>query len=104
MCGTASAIAKYGGNRSYHQQTGNMSDHRAYQDGYKQGYANTAYNQQNDLSRNVNYFEQGVRDGESDRQNGASRRDHQQPNDANDLRAYEDGCRQGYRSPDGRSE
>jgi hypothetical protein len=78
---------QYGGKRSYHQQPSNKNDRRAYQDGYKQGYANSGYNQQNDRSRNVNYFEQGVRDGESDRQNGASRQDHQQPNDTNDLRA-----------------
>jgi hypothetical protein len=44
----------------------------------------------------VNYFEQGLRDGRSDRQNGGNRSDHQQPNDANNLRAYRDGYRQGF--------
>jgi predicted neuraminidase len=52
----------------------------------------------------VNYFEQGLRDGQSDRQTGASRSDHQQPNDPNDLRAYRDGYKQGFRDTGGRSD
>ena len=97
---------QYGSNRSYHQQPRNGNDRRAYQDGYKQGYGNTAYNQENDRSRNVNYFDQGLRDGQSDRQNGGNRSNHQQPRNGNDLRSYQDGYRQGYqgfRNTDGRS-
>jgi hypothetical protein len=44
------------------------------------------------------YFEQGLRDGQHDRQYGGNRSDHQQPRDSNDLRAYQDGYRQGFRS------
>ena len=38
------------------------------------------------------------RDGQYDRQYGGSRTDHQQPNDANDVRAYRDGYKHGYRN------
>jgi hypothetical protein len=87
---------QYGGNRSDHQQPRNGNNRRSYRDGYKQGFRNTASYQQYDRRDNVNYFEQGLRDGRSDRQNGGNRSDHQQPNDANDLRAYRDGYRQGF--------
>src|SRR6266850_987235 len=46
------------------------------------------------------YFQQGLQDGEHDRQFGGNRSDHQQPNDANDLRAYRDGYKHGYRNID----
>jgi hypothetical protein len=47
-----------------------------------------------------------LRDGQSDRQNGGNRSNHQQPSNGNDLRSYQDGYRQGYqgfRNTDGRS-
>src|SRR6266403_1977198 len=44
------------------------------------------------------YFQQGLQDGEHDRQYGGSRTHHQQPNDANDVRAYRDGYKHGYRN------
>jgi hypothetical protein len=43
-----------------------------------------------------------LRDGQSDRQYG-SRSDHQQPSNGNDLRAYQDGYRQGFQNSGGRS-
>lgn len=43
------------------------------------------------------YFQQGVQDGRHDRQFGSNRSDHPQPTDANDLRAYRDGYKQGFR-------
>jgi hypothetical protein len=65
------------------------------------GFRNIAYNDQQDYrSRRVNYFERGLRDGQYDRQYGGNRRDHQQPNHANDLRAYRDGYKHGYRNID----
>jgi len=42
------------------------------------------------------YFQQGLQDGQHDRQNGDNHSDRQQPNDANDLRAYQDGYKQGF--------
>ncbi len=90
---------QFGGNRRDHQQPNRGNDARAYQDGYKHGFRNTAYNNEQDYrSRRVNYFERGLRDGQYDRQYGGNRRDHQQPNDANDLRAYRDGYKHGYRN------
>ena len=91
---------QYGGNRRDHQQPNNRNDRRAYQDGYKHGFRNIASNQQYDQGRSLNYFEQGLRDGQHDRQYGGNRRDHQQPNDRNDLRVYQDGYRHGYRNID----
>jgi hypothetical protein len=44
------------------------------------------------------YFRQGVQDGQHDRQFGSNRTDHPQPTDANDLRAYRDGYKQGIRN------
>ena len=44
------------------------------------------------------YFQQGVQDGQHDRQFGSNRSDHPQPTDANDLRAYRDGYKQGIRN------
>ena len=44
------------------------------------------------------YFQQGRQDGQHDRQFGSNRSDHPQPTDANDLRAYRDGYKQGIRN------
>ena len=44
------------------------------------------------------YFQQGVQDGQHDRQFGSNRSDHPQPTDASDLRAYRDGYKQGIRN------
>jgi len=44
------------------------------------------------------YFRQGLQDGQHDRQFGSSRSDHPQPTEANDLRAYRDGYKQGIRN------
>jgi hypothetical protein len=41
-CRTGSMIVKYGDNHSDRQQPYNAEDLRAYQDGYKQGFRNTA--------------------------------------------------------------
>ncbi len=87
---------QYGGNRSDHQQPSDVNDRRAYRNGYKQGFRNTAYIQRSDRRGRVNYCEEGVRDGQHDRQYGSNRYNHQQPNDANDLRAHEEGYRKGY--------
>jgi len=46
------------------------------------------YQERND---NQVYFQQGVQDGQHDRQFGSNRSDHPQPTDAKDLRAYRDG-------------
>jgi len=90
---------QFGGNRTDHQQPNYGNDARAYRDGYKHDFRNTAYNNEQDYrSRRVNYFERGLRDGQYDRQYGGSRTDHQQPNDANDVRAYRDGYKHGYRN------
>jgi hypothetical protein len=50
--------------------------------------------------RNANqvYFQQGVQDGQHDRQFGSNRSEHPQPSDANELRAYRDGYKQGIRN------
>jgi hypothetical protein len=93
---------QYGGNRSDHQQPRNSNDLSAYRDGYKHGFRNIPTNQPQRQEVNMNYFEQGLRDGQSDRQTGASRTDHPQPSDANDLRAYRDGYKQGFRDTGGR--
>jgi hypothetical protein len=87
---------QYGGERNSHQQPNDANDLRAYEEGYNQGFRNAGSNQQDDRTRSVNFFEQGLRDGQHDRQYGGNRSDHQQPNDANDLRAYEEGYRKGY--------
>jgi|ERR1700704_5948120 hypothetical protein len=42
------------------------------------------------------YFQQGVQDGQHDRQFGGNRSEHPQPNDASDLRAYRNGYKQGF--------
>jgi hypothetical protein len=90
---------QYGGNRRDHQQPNSGNDRNVYRDGYRHGFQNLEYNNQQDYrSRRVNYFERGLRDGQYDRQYGGNRRDHQQPNDANDLRAYRDGYKHGYRN------
>ena len=44
------------------------------------------------------YFRQGVQDGQHDRQFGSNRSDHPQPTDANELRAYRNGYKQGIRN------
>src|SRR6266403_1073096 len=44
------------------------------------------------------YFQQSVQDGQHNRQFGSNRSEHPQPNDANDLRAYRDGYKQGFRN------
>ena len=44
------------------------------------------------------YFQEGVQDGQHDRQFGSNRSDHPQPTDASDLRAYRDGYKQGIRN------
>ena len=44
------------------------------------------------------YFQQGVQDGQHDRQSGGNWSDHPQPNDAKDLRAYRNGYKQGFRN------
>jgi hypothetical protein len=44
------------------------------------------------------YFQQGFQDSQHDRQYGGNSSDHQQPNNANDLRAYQDGYKQGFRN------
>jgi hypothetical protein len=88
-----------GGNRTDHQQPNDANDLRNYQEGYNQGFRNTAPIRQDDRLPNVNYFEQGLRDGQHDRQFGGDRRDHQQPNDARDFRAYDEGYRKGSSIP-----
>jgi hypothetical protein len=87
---------QYGGNRNDHQRPNDANDVRAYEEGYNQGFRNAGSYQQDDRTRGINFFEQGLRDGQHDRQYGGNRNDHQQPNDANDLRAYEEGYRKGY--------
>jgi hypothetical protein len=89
---------QYGGNRDDHQQPNGGSDLSAYRKGYKQGFRNNPSNQDSYRSRSVNYFDQGLRDGQHDRQFGGNRDDHQQPDDANGLRAYRDGYRKGFRN------
>ena len=44
------------------------------------------------------YFQQGVQDGQHDLQFCSNLSDHPQPTDANDLRAYRDGYKQGIRN------
>jgi len=44
------------------------------------------------------YFQQGLQDGQHDRQYGDNHSDRQQPYNANDLRAYQDGYKQGFRN------
>src|ERR1700730_5145819 len=41
------------------------------------------------------HFQQGFQDAQHDRQVGAKRSEHPRPSGANDLRAYEDGYKQG---------
>jgi len=53
------------------------------------------YQERND---NQVYFQQGVQDGQHDRQFGSNRSDHAQLTDAKDLRAYRDGYKQGVRN------
>ena len=89
---------QYGGNRDDHQQPNGGRDLSAYRKGYKQGFRNNPSNQDSYRSRSVNYFDQGLRDGQHDRQFGGNRDDHQQPDDANGLRAYRDGYRKGFRN------
>jgi len=59
-------------------------------------------NQNLDRNDNQNevrtYFQQGLQDGQHDREFGGKRSDHPQPNDANDLRAYRNGYKQGFRN------
>jgi hypothetical protein len=89
---------QYGGSRSDHQQPGGGRDLSAYRKGYKQGFRNNASNQDTYRGRGVNYFDQGLKDGQHDRQFGGNRDDHRQPDDANGLRAYQDGYRKGFRN------
>jgi hypothetical protein len=51
-------------------------------------------NQRGDLA----YFQQGVQDRQHDRQFGGNRSEHPQPSDANELRAYRNGYKQGFRN------
>ena len=44
------------------------------------------------------HFQQGFQDAQDDRQSGANRSEHPRPSDANNLRAYEDGYKQGSRN------
>ena len=44
------------------------------------------------------HFQQGFQDAQRDRQVGGNRNGHPRPSDANDLRAYEDGYKQGSRN------
>jgi hypothetical protein len=59
---------------------------------------------QQDQERNDNhrgarwYFQQGLQDGRHDRQYGGSRSNHQQPRDSDDISAYRDGYKHGYRN------
>jgi hypothetical protein len=46
----------------------------------------------------MNYFDQGLQDGRHDRQYGGNRSDHQQPRNSNDLSAYRDGYKHGFRN------
>jgi hypothetical protein len=89
---------QYGGNRSDHQQPRNSNALSVYRDGYNHGFRNIPTNEPQRQGVIVNYFEQGLRDGQSDRQTGASRTDHPQPSDSNDLSAYRDGYKHGYRN------
>src|SRR6266403_1153142 len=89
---------QFGGNRDDHQQPNDASELQAYRDGYRQGFRNNPSNQDSYRTRNVNYFDQGLRDGQHDRQFGGNRDDHRQPDDANGLRAYQDGYRKGFRN------
>jgi len=89
---------QYGGNRSDHRQPSDLNDRRSYRNGYKQGFQNTAYIEQNGRRESVNYFEEGVRDGQHDRQFGGNRRDHQEPNNAHNRGVYRDGYKQGFQN------
>jgi hypothetical protein len=53
------------------------------------------YRESND---NQVYFQQGVQDGQHDRQFGGNRSEHPQPSDASELRAYRNGYKQGIRN------
>src|SRR6266481_5577615 len=44
------------------------------------------------------YFQQGLQDGQHCRQYADNHSDRQQPYNANDLRAYQDGYKQGFRN------
>ena len=53
----------------------------------------------NDNQRGARWsFQQGLQDGRHDRQYGGNRNEHQQPRDSNDLNAYRDGYKHGYRN------
>ena len=51
-----------------------------------------------DQSGDKKHFQQGFQDAQRDRQVGGNRNGHPRPSDANDLRAYEDGYKQGSRN------
>src|ERR1700687_2123466 len=72
---------QYGGKRSDPQQPRNSNDLSVYRDGYKHGFRNIPTSEPQRQEVIVNYFEQGLRDGQSDRQTGASRTDPPQPSD-----------------------
>ena len=55
-------------------------------------------NQSRNRNDNQVYFQQGVQDGQHDRQFGGNRSEHPQPTDANELRAYRNGYKQGIRN------
>jgi hypothetical protein len=54
--------------------------------------------QNQERNDNQVYFQQGVQDGQHDRQFGGNRSEHPQPSDANELRAYRNGYKQGIRN------
>ena len=51
-----------------------------------------------DQKRDKVYFQQGVQDGQHDRQFGGNRSEHPQASDASDLRAYRNGYKQGFQN------
>ena len=51
-----------------------------------------------DQNGDKRHFQQGFQDAQHDRQSSANRSEHPRPSDANDLRAYEDGYKQGSRN------
>jgi hypothetical protein len=51
-----------------------------------------------DQNGDKRHFQQGFQDAQHDRQSGANRSEHPRPSDANNLRAYEDGYKQGSRN------
>src|SRR6266850_7097398 len=64
--------------------------------------AQQGYDQERSHYRECNdnqvYFQQGVQDGQHDRQSGGNRNEHPQPSEASELRAHRSGYKQGIRN------